>query len=430
MKTIRNAKAFDELSPMNIPYITTRSVVRVCIAIAMMMGIASFALCCSIPVYRYALEHWTPEAFTVHIISTSPLDESQKSLLKELETLSKNANVRLKISDGQNEPSDESKAIRKRYADRDSAWLVVEAAKKVVDSTPVIWDGPFTQETVTRLLSSPMRQRICQGLVEKDSVCWVFLESGDATVDDKKFALLESELRRLEKIIKLPEIEAADLKDLSKKPEELKIQFSSHRLSRSDASEAAFVSMLLATESDLREEFEVGTPMAFPVFGRGRVLYALLGDGIAKSTIEEASRFLAGACQCTVKADNPGVDLLISFDWDEHVQITEPKKEDVPLSGLGSFANRSKAVKPSDAAKPLDAVKPSETVITSDAVTPSDAVTATVIATPIDSFIQSASEVSSDSVFAKSSPLITLGVLAAIVGSITIGWMFFFGSKS
>jgi len=244
------------------------------------------------------------------------------------------------------------------------------------------------------------------------------LESGDATVDDKKFALLESELRRLEKIIKLPEIEVADLKDLSKKPEELKIQFSAHRLSRSDTSEAAFVSMLLATESDLREEFEMGTPMAFPVFGRGRVLYALLGDGIANSTIEEASRFLAGACQCTVKADNPGVDLLISFDWDEHVQITEPKKEDVPLSGLGSFANRSKAVKPSDAVTP------------SEAVTPLDAVTATVIATPIDSFTQSASEVPSDSVFAKSSLLITLAVLAAIVGSITMGWMFFFSSKS
>jgi len=402
----------------------------------MIMSIASFALCCSIPVYRYALEHWTPEAFTVHILSASPLNESQQSLLKDLEKLSKNANVRLKVSDGKNELSNESKAIRQWYANRDSAWLVVEAAKKVVDSTPVIWDGPFTQETVTGLLSSPVRQRICQGLVEKDSVCWVLLESGDAAVDDKMFALLESELRRLEKIIKLPEIEAADLKDLSKKPEELKIQFSAHRLSRNDGAEAAFVSMLLATESDLREEFEKGAPMAFPVFGRGRVLYALLGDGIAKSTIEEASRFLAGACQCTVKADNPGVDLLISFDWDEHVQITEPKKEDVPLSGLGSFASRLKAVKPSDAAKPLDGVNPSETVTKSDAVTPSDSVTATVTvgstdhAIPIDSLTQSASVTPSDSVFAKSSPLITLGVLAAIVGCITMGWMFFFGSKS
>ncbi|TWW12353.1 hypothetical protein E3A20_01920, partial [Planctomyces bekefii] len=35
--------------------------------------------------------------------------------------------------------------------------------------------------------------------------------------------------------------------------------------------------------------------------GRGRVLYALVGDGIAEGTIAAACDFLTGPCSCQVK---------------------------------------------------------------------------------------------------------------------------------
>ena len=406
MKNIRHENPVDVLF-RGIGIAMTRNVVRFCFTVAILSSFASISLCCSIPVFRYALEHWIPEPFIVHIFSSSPLDESQQALLKELEELGKNANIRLKVSEGQNAESNESRSMVQLYSNRDSAWMAVETTKKVGGLTQVIWDAPFTKEKVKQLLVSPVRKRICDGLADKDSVSWVFLESGDLAVDDAKFARLESELHRLENVIKLPEIDAADLKDLSKSPEELKIQFTAHRLSRSDSSEAAFVSMLLATESDLREEFDKGTPMAFPIFGRGRVLYALLGDGIAASTIEEASRFLAGACQCTVKADNPGVDMLVSFDWDEHVQITEPKKEeDVPLTGLGKVATIHSETARDESSHPL---VPQGTVVVRG-IQP----TSTQPNLPT----------------SQSFTLVTLVALAAIVGSITIGWMFLFGPKS
>ena len=41
--------------------------------------------------------------------------------------------------------------------------------------------------------------------------------------------------------------------------------------------------MLLNTEDDLKTMKE---PMAIPVFGRGRALYALVGKGINEETIE------------------------------------------------------------------------------------------------------------------------------------------------
>ncbi len=411
----------DSLSP-RIGIITTRNIARCSFAVAFVVCLASISLCCSIPVFRYALEHWRPEPYIVHVISTLPLDFSQKSLLNELEKSSGFANVRWEVSDGTKFGSDVLKSIVEKAKTEQSVWLAVEPTKKVDGSMQVVWDGPFTKDAVATLLYSPVRDRICQGLADKDSVSWVFLESGVRAVDDAKFAKLESELRRLEGVIKLPVIEEADLKELSKRPEELKIKFSAHRLSRTDPSEAAFISMLLATESDLREEFENGTPMAFPVFGRGRVLFALLGDGIATSTIEEASRFLAGACQCTVKADNPGVDLLVAFDWDAHVQITVPKKgEDLPLTGLGSFAKQSTEAKPTILANNPERL----------ALIEESSATADTREMPLSgSLVRSEVHVRpAELPKTQSLPWLTLVVLTAIVGVITVGWMFLAGAK-
>jgi hypothetical protein len=85
--------------------------------------------------------------------------------------------------------------------------------------------------------------------------------------------------------------------------------------------------------------------MAIPVFGRGRALYALVGKGIAADVIEEACVFLTGGCQCTVKAQNPGVDLIMNVDWDKMVVPTQP--DDEPLPPLAGFAGFGPPVEPS-----------------------------------------------------------------------------------
>ncbi len=392
-----------------------KQVVRISISVAILASFASFAWCCSIPVFRYALEHWSPETYVVRVSSDSKWSESQLALVRELSELEKTANIRLIVSEGQKSTGEI----------HDSARLEVHMPRALDGASPIVWDGPFTKESIQRLLSSPVRQRICQGLANQDSVAWVFLESGDSAVDDTKFFKLESELRRLESVIKLPPIDAADLKDLSKSPEELKIQFSAHRVSRSDPSESAFIAMLLATESDLREEFEQGSPMAFPVFGRGRVLYALLGDGIATSTIEEACRFLAGACQCTVKADNPGIDILASFDWDEHVQITSPKKgRDMQVTGLGPVSNRRSLSSQVNAAGPLSTGNAKASKASDD----ESSLSTKLDEAKIQEELPRAGGLSLER--SRVDQLwLTLGVLGAFVGTITIVWMFFLSPK-
>jgi len=57
-------------------------------------------------------------------------------------------------------------------------------------------------------------------------------------------------------------------------------------------------------------------PLAFPIYGRGLILYALVGAGINPWTISEAASFVTGPCSCEVKAGNPGTDMLLTLDWD------------------------------------------------------------------------------------------------------------------
>ena len=121
-----------------------------------------------------------------------------------------------------------------------------------------------------------------------------------------------------------------------------------------------FVDMLLGSEEDLHDLDE---PMAFPVFGRGRVLYALIGDGITTENVQQAGIDLTGPCTCTIKDQNPGVDLVMAVDWDGLVeQKVEIDKALPPLAGLGGFTEdiQSPAATDRTSAKvlPANAVAP------------------------------------------------------------------------
>jgi hypothetical protein len=169
-------------------------------------------------------------------------------------------------------------------------------------------------------------------------------------------------------------------------------------------------------EPDLRDPEIAGQPMAFPVFGRGRALYALVGAGIVPGTIEDASQFLVGACQCTVKADNPGIDLLMSADWDGLVQPSLPVDTTAPpLVGLSGFSEEEPGAPEAEI-----------TAVASETAAPVDgeAAAASAAAVVADVEAASASPATAEPRF-SSSPgadshmlrniLVVLGVLGAVV---------------
>src|SRR5207248_4635023 len=104
------------------------------------------------------------------------------------------------------------------------------------------------------------------------------------------------------------------------------------RLSRRDTEETDLLRMLLGMEDDLEDRKE---PIVYPVFGRGLALWAIVGKGITQENIDRAAKFLVGPCSCEIKAQNPGVDLLLTADWEERLTgrvITTP--EPPPLASL------------------------------------------------------------------------------------------------
>jgi hypothetical protein len=315
---------------------------RTSIATALfVVACASLAIACSVPVFRYALEHWRPDPYTVFVFSDGELTNEQLDIAKSMQTRGANgqpaANVTVKVVDVNSVTDPLAQQIWNDNKSSPLPLLVVQSPPKWGPSQTVL-QTEFTANNAALVIDSPIRSTIGKRLTDGESVVWVYLENGDKEQDDKTFAMLTTELVKLESTIKMPEIEEADLADLAVDPQTLRVAFSAVRISRDDIAEQALIQMLLRVEPDLLDEDVVKQPMAFPVFGRGRALYALVGAGITPGLIEEASEFLAGACQCTVKADNPGVDLIMNVAWDDLVTPIQTLDETLPpLAGFSGF---------------------------------------------------------------------------------------------
>jgi hypothetical protein len=286
----------------------------------LVFSIALFAYCalfasrgqaCSVPVFRYALEHWAADAYQVEIAHHGPLAGPEQALVQRL-TGSKLSNISVKLVETADTPPH----------------IVVKHPASLSQPREV-WSVPLTTANVEALLDSPMRQEIATKLGDGDSAVWVLLESGDKAADDTAATVLERQLTRLAETMELPKLDAQDIKNglVSVPDEGLRLSFPLLRLQRSNPAEQFLVHTLLATEQDLHK---VTAPIAFPIFGRGRVLYALVGKGILADNLGEAANFLIGSCSCQIKEQNPGVDLLMSADWQKLLKTEALLDEDLP----------------------------------------------------------------------------------------------------
>jgi hypothetical protein len=135
----------------------------------------------------------------------------------------------------------------------------------------------------------------------------------------------------MEESLTFPDPGTADWGELSDK-----IDFAILTLNRNDPGEQILVNMLLGSERDLRK-YE-GQPMAFPIYGRGLIMYAIIGEGINTWTLTSAGEFLTGPTVGELKNQNPGVDMLMSVNWVDKVKIRSVNKTgDVHA---GSFMDR------------------------------------------------------------------------------------------
>ncbi len=273
--------------------------------------LASNGLACSVPVFRYALEHWAADAYQIDIAPGGPLNAVEEALVKRL-TDAKPTNIKVKV-----------------IAPTATATRLILKHPGSLGQPREVWSAPLTVANVEALLDSPMRQDIAAKLSAGDSAVWVLLECGDKAKDNAAVQLLEQQLVRLAETMELPKLDEQDIKNglVSVPDEGLRLSFPVLRLARDNAAEQVLIHTLLATEPDLQKERE---PIAFPIFGRGRVLYALVGKGIRADNLGEAAQFLIGSCSCQIKEQNPGVDLVMSADWQKLLKTDTLLDEALP----------------------------------------------------------------------------------------------------
>lgn len=324
--------------------------VRLARPLAGMLVVGFMAMCtsslwgCDVPVFRYALEYWPAAPYEVSVLYRGPLLTGERDAIERLASArsqgTQHANVTVRLVD-LGEPS--GARLQRLWRDLGSPALPLMALQntRIPQTERPIWSGPLTASNARMLVDSPARREIVRRILEGHSAVWVLLESGDRAKDSAARVLLEKTIRDLERKLELPV--GLGKAPLSRdEPTErieppLQIRFSLLSLSRSDAAESVFIDLLVHSEKDLYHYSS--EPIAFPIYGRGRVLYALVGKGITGENIHEACAFLVSACSCQAKALNPGTDLLMAADWDARlVGSAEQAAGPQPLVGLGTLS--------------------------------------------------------------------------------------------
>ena len=337
--------------------------------------LAAPLLACSVPVFRYALERWPSDPYVAVVFHRGPLTAEQQKVVDALgrEGLAgvKFANVAVQTVDlDAKDVAAPLQDIWKPHEKEELPRIVLRYPHQTRIALDA-WSGSLSMESAKAIIDSPVRSEIAQRIVKGDSAVFLFLESGDKEKDEARFEVLTDEVQKQQETLKLPEIDPADVAqgNITGDPDALKIRFSIMRLSREAEDEQLFVNMLLGTEEDLHELSD--EPMVFPIFGRGRALYAIVGKGINEDVVATAGADLTGPCTCTVKDQNPGVDLLMALDWESVIEPIDDGKEPVvpTLTGLTGFGpEKTENVDPSadgaasDAPQP-DAPAPDEVVV-------------------------------------------------------------------
>ncbi len=274
----------------------------------MMAGVAH---ACTVPVFRYALERWPPDPHLVIVASNAVSAEA---------AIADPGNANLWIERAR---QSQDIAARVFFPRSETAW----------------YEGAWDKHLPTRLADSPLRRRIAHELLTGSTAVFVLLESSNAETNAALEVMLSQRLAALTEKIELPaELDYDDAsdgwrgpgagRDLSGVP--LKIEFPMHRLSRDDVAERFLVHQLVG----LRAGRDAPTDAVVAVvFGRGRTIL-LTGEELAPEIIDEVCWFLCGACSCRVKALNPGVDLLLTANWEDGVFLyPEPTVAVLPDGG-------------------------------------------------------------------------------------------------
>jgi hypothetical protein len=291
------------------------------------------AYACSTPVFRYAMERWPADYYEGIVIHKGTLTDDDPAAMLLQTGNAEFLNLRVSPVDLASPETGDLTGLLGGPVPESLPALVLWYPLCKGRAAP-FWTGRFTPETIEALIQSPKRQELAKRLTDGQTAVWIFIESGNAGKDKVAKQLIKQELEKATK--ELNETASALAEELQ--IPEISYEFSILPVSRSDPKEQMLIEMLSKSEPDLDEYSH--EPIVFPTFGRGRALFALVGEGINVDNLREAIAFITGPCGCEIKMLNPGIDLLMAENWDASVmqfyqEFYETAEEPLPeLTGV------------------------------------------------------------------------------------------------
>jgi hypothetical protein len=302
---------------------------------------------CDTPVYRYAMYRWEPAPFQIYYFFKGAMDEKAEKIKQAIDAAEnsedKPANVMFMAVN-----LDEDPLLRKipPYVKHDFLPRQSPAIPSELTETPLpylpdglepfappelpsyqvvapppyfmkMYSGELDESEIAAFIDSPARRQIAKQLEAGKASVLVMLTGTDDTANqeaEKATKKIIQDLAAGKVELYLPPSFAMDEGDTEEEKGPT-IEFGFVKVDRDDPKEYWLVESLLSMEQDLKDEQWVDKPMVFAVFGRGRALPPFVGKGINEDNLLDCVYFVTGACSCTVKDQNPGMDLLFAYDW-------------------------------------------------------------------------------------------------------------------
>ena len=311
-------------------------IIFVCFSVSILLYSELFG--CSVPVFRYALERWPSDPYIIKIFHKGKITKKQKQVIDYYRKFSNPQQlIILTVVDLNSKPllGDALRISQNENKQKLPIVFVKYPIQSNIKGLAGVY--PLDMRSAVQVMESPTGRELARRLLKDDSAIYMQIDGVDSKKNSKSEQLVRKAVKQMNRELKLPheqleEGEVLDEESMSYDANKLKIKFSFLRISRKNSADKAFIEILLNSEKGLKK---IKGPLVFPVYGRARALFAFSGDGINIENMKDAGAFLTGSCSCEVKAQNPGLDLLVPVAWDDFVHYEVNVDDELPpLQGI------------------------------------------------------------------------------------------------
>lgn len=330
----------------------------------LMTGIA--ALACNTPVYRYAMYNWRAAPYQVFYLTSGDVAEDKataEALKANDDPAAPNIGYHATQTTNRKHFDALPEVVRKAGSEKLPTHVVVTPWETVLHK------GQLSPKEVESLVQSPARRRIGEMLQEGMTAVFLVLVPPDKAKTEAVEKVVDGVIAQatMGKIAVGSEDPAISGETTPAPSAEgpvdeghaarMRLKVGRLTLSRADPAEQWLVRSLLQVEPGL-DEF-ANDALVYAVYGRGRVMPPFAAKGITEDNLKRGLAFLAGACSCVVKDENPGVDLLMGWNWNAVAMTLAAEDEQTDGGqagyrevGMASEKTADRPAKPSDKEAP------------------------------------------------------------------------------